>query len=371
MSLLPATAIDAAVTMGSVSLKKIKQAVAAGSRINSLVDVSRPARVEPMVMVEKSLTDQPFMTDVMKFCLTNFTGYWVQAFSLSMNVGRIDTLKVLDALNPNRNSSVVGNVRDAVFSAESYAQGLPSMEAFEQPMDDARLIVSAEAESGTVDDESVKKFYEVDNLAIGKLVTVEVRDGKESAKVPVMIRLVPTEVPSKSLVHIFTATSKNKSFKERYHLWRSGQIRMVRDLMFGMDLIDQHRKALINDSSNVYMTLSKRRSNNVVSAVSSGTPSIADASNIAVITKETAKDMGREMYGKIEQQSVRQKIFDSTYLMMLVVVDERWERLSVYHRGIDQPTEVSFREIKNSEKGKGPDITEILKAYQLGNTPTI
>lgn len=370
-----AAAAGAAMKIGGVAMDKIVKAIQNGQSVKSLADITRPARVEPLVVVEKSLEGQDFMQDVMKFSLTTFTGYYLQAITMVMNVGRIDTLKTLDALNPNRSmGSVTSRMKDVVFSAESYDQGLPSLEMFEQPMERDDHIVSVEARGDQnlgVDDETLKKFYEVDSLAVGKLVNVELKDGDHSAKLPVMIRLVPTTVPSKVLTHIFTATEKNSSFKERYHMWRSGQIRLVRDLMFNIDLIDQHRKALINDTSNVYMAIHDRRRNNAGKSFATGIPSMADASNIAVITKDTARAMARELYGKIDHLSVRKKIFEASYLMLLVVVDEQWERVTIYHRGIDQPTDVSFREIKGAEKGKGPDITEILKAYSLGSSPSI
>lgn len=375
MSVAATAATGAAMKIGGVAMNKIVEAIRSGQSVKSLADISRPARVEPLVLVEKSLEGQDFMSDIMKFSLTTFTGYYLQAVSMVMNVGRIDTLKTLDSLNPNRSmGSVTSKMKEAVFSAEAYDQGLPSLEAFNQPMDHPNEIVSIEARGGQsaqIDDETYKKFYEVDNLAVGKLVNVELKDGEHSAKLPVMIRLVPTTVPAKVLTHIFTATAKNSTFKERYHLWRAGQIRLVRDLMFNVDLIDEHRRALINDTSNVYMAVHDRRRNNVTRSFATGTPSMADASNIAIITKETAREMARELYGKIDSLSVRKKIFESSYLMLLVVVDEQWERVTIYHRGVDQPTEVSFREIKGAEKGKGPDITEILKAYTLGSSPSI
>jgi hypothetical protein len=376
---LPLTPVAAQVgaQLGMTLLGKLSNVAIKGGKIGSLADLARPARVEPLVLVDQSIADQPYMEDIMKMSLTTFAGYYMQAVAMVMNVGRIDTLKVLDSLNPTRSEgSLTQAVKDAVWSKESYAQGLPSLEAFQQPMEPG-LILSLEDAGGnrapslSVEDDSIKKLYEVENLAVGKMLNVELKDGENSGKLPVLIRLLPTKVPSKVLTHIFTATTKNTSWKERYHLWRAGQIRFVRDLMFSIDLIDEHRKALINDTSNVYMTITDRRRNNLTKAAATGTPSMADASNIAVISMATAKDIGRTLAGKIEQVSVRKKIFDATYLMLLVVVDERWERVTVYHRGVDMPTELSFKEIKNSEKGKGPDITEILKAYQLGATPSI
>lgn len=368
-----ATAVGGALAkLGTTLLGKLYTAVTKGQKVGSLADLSRPARVEPLVLIDQPLAEQPYMEDILKMALTTFAGYYLQAVAMVMNVGRIDTLKVLDSLNPHRSQGSVSDVKDAVWSKESYANGLPSLESFSEPME-KNLIVSMEASDDSRDlrpgEDSVKKLYEIDNLAVGKLINVELEDGENKGKLPVLLRLIPTKVTPQVLTHIFTATTKNSSWKERYHLWRAGQIRLVRDLIFSVDLIDEHRKALVNDTSNVYMTIHDRRRNNAMKAAYTDIPSMGDASNIAVISKETAKLVGRAMHGKLESVKIRKQIFDSTYLILLIVVDEQWERVTLYHRGLDMPTEMSFKEIKASEKGKGPDITEILKAYQLGSTP--
>jgi hypothetical protein len=45
--------------------------------------------------------------------------------------------------------------------------------------------------------------------------------------------------------------------------------------------------------------------------------------------------------------------------------------VTIYHRSLEIPTQVSIKELKTANKGSGPDVAEILKAYQLGNAPTI
>ena len=57
--------------------------------------------------------------------------------------------------------------------------------------------------------------------------------------------------------------------------------------------------------------------------------------------------------------------------MLLFIVDSEWEMVKIYHRGIEQPTRLTIKELKSSSKGNGPDIAEILKAYQLGRAPGV
>ena len=368
-------------TMGGLNnlLTRAQYMLKEGQSIRSLSDLGRPARVEPLVVVEESLRDIPEMQDVMKTLSSIFIAYYMQAAVYQgVRIGNISPLKVFDSLNPER---VSRSTRDAVWSKESYQDGMPSLEDFNQPMESPHLLVSIESADGKGKDKSnnvlsvgesdVSKFYEVPNLVVGKLINIELQDGEHKGKFPVMIRLTPTTAKKGVITHIFTSASKDTSFKEQYHLWRAGQISFWKDLVFSTNLIDQHRKALVNDTSNIYEMITDRRRENYKAGVVSKAPSMADASNILVVSKETAREMGRALYGRLEDKTVRRRFFDSNYLILLAIVDELHNRVVIYHRGYDRPTEASFSEIKGAEKNKGSDISEILKAYVVGSTPSI
>lgn len=367
-------------------LTKATRMMQEGQSIRSLSDYSRPARVEPLVIVEDSLQDIPAMPDIMKSISSIFIGYYLQAAVFTgTKVGNIEPLKVFDQLNPDRSrGNSLQSARDMVFSNEAFDEGLPSFEDFNNATASSNLVVSIEKrqdkKNGDADEklpneqtavEGVDKYFEAANIAVGKLINVELRDGEHSAKFPIMIRLVPTAVKKGVITHIFTANSKDTSIKEQVHLWRAGQISFWRDLVFQTHLIDEHRKVLLNDTSNVYQMITDKRRNNMAAAATSNKPSMADASNVLVVTKETAREIGRALYGKIESVNIRRKLFDASYILLFVVVDELHERVTIYHRGYDKPTNASFNDIKSSEKNKGPDFTEILKAYLAGATPNM
>ena len=56
--------------------------------------------------------------------------------------------------------------------------------------------------------------------------------------------------------------------------------------------------------------------------------------------------------------------------MIMVVIDPDWDHVTFYHRSIELPTELSVKELQATNKSKGPDVAEILKAYQMGNSPS-
>lgn len=144
---------------------------------------------------------------------------------------------------------------------------------------------------------------------------------------------------------------------------KTGQLRFWQDFVAGQDLIDQHAKALMNDKSGVYKAMLDRRANNAQKAMTSGRVSLADASNIAIVSDTTLKLAGSKLYGKIEQKSVRDAIFENSYLMILMVVEERLNRVTIYTRGLDMSSTYRIDEVKIAEKNKGSDIGELFKVF--------
>jgi hypothetical protein len=364
-----------------------------GFKASSLADAAKPARVEPVCLIDQVLVDQPFMQDILKLALSNYAGYYLQAVNMICGVGSIDTLGVFDTLNPHRSingGTTLGNAvrREATkglrtaLGTEKFEHGLPAVEAFEPGYSkDVVAVASLEdsSEKASTDKSQGKdakkterlqdaiisdgqKIYEAENLAVGKLLNVELRDGEHKAKIPVLLRLIPVPVPSSVLVHIFSADGRD-NWAQRFFMVQTGQLRFWRDFVLGQDMIDAHFKALMDDKSGAYSTMMDRRRDNTAAAMSTGRVSMADASNIAVISTQTLKEAGSKLYGKIEQKAVRDAIFANSYLLLLIVVDERFQRVRIYHRGIDLSTEHRYDEIKAMEKNKGSDIGELFKVF--------
>jgi hypothetical protein len=98
-------------------------------------------------------------------------------------------------------------------------------------------------------------------------------------------------------------------------------------------------------------------------------PSLATASNIFIITEEEAKAIGRKFSGKFSEARVLNKVFENTYAMIIVEVDRDRELVTFFINGTEGSTTLSLKEIKSSNKGKGPDVFDIFKSLQMGMSP--
>ena len=190
-------------------------------------------------------------------------------------------------------------------------------------------------------------------------------------KLPVNIRLIASTITTDLLSHILKTSSRDVSIGERWHQVKSGQIEFIRDFIFCTDLIDEHRKMLMKDKKGQFSEILRRRRNNGYASLSNGGTSLATSSNIIVMSDVTRKEIERAEGIRFSDPKARQAMFDGTYIMLMVIVDPDHQFVTIYHRGLAVPTELTIRQIKSTNKGTGPDISDILRAYQVGSSPSL
>lgn len=355
-------------------------------RTTSLPEVTKMTRIEPIVVMSRDLVNVDYTSDVLQSVLNVFAGYYLQAVSLSARIGNIRVTKILDRLNPDRDSTGFFAGLESYSSIEtllgdSYTHKLPGIatearlkrmldgEDLMTIIDDENKQPQPKTGSAHPTERSVEAMNrnEAANLAVGKLLSVEIHVDDQSITVPVNIRLAPVVIPDSSVVHMLSIKKDDNSLTERYHKWRAGRISFIRDLMLCSDMINEHKKAMINDDTGTYNEIVRRANNAKKYGLLTQNPSLVSASSIFMISEKTAKEVEHELGGKLSNPRIREKAFDNTYGMILVVIDREWERVTIYHRGITAATDVSVRDIKTVNKKSGPDISDILKNLTQGN----
>lgn len=338
-----------------------------GGKSDSLIDYTKVVRVEPTVLIDTSCLFDDALPDIQQSLLSVFAGYYLQAVAISNTVGKIEVFRTLDKLNPNR--SPIDSAADTagwLVAQESYKYRLPNPTNVGMALEEEQEQRTA-LEFGNDTEKTIK---ELTNLSVGKLFNVEITDGLHHATIPVSIRLMASSLPSANLAHILSIGNQDNSAKERYHAWRAGRLHFIRDLIFCQDLIDVHRKSLMADQDGIYGSILKRNRSNQVSALVSGNPSVATASNMVIMSHNTAEELEGKIDGRLKDFKTRERLFKETYLMLLVIYDKRFDRVTMYHRGINGSTELSIRDIKSNNKS-GVDVNDILKAYTVAQAPTL
>ncbi len=352
------------------SLKNAHDAAKTGAsyfKNGSLIDIAQVARVEPIMIVDADVMHVDFMPDLAQSMHAIFSGYYLQAVNLLGNIGGVSVASKLAPLNPSRTLGFEDR-KDWRFASEAYKHRLPTTHN-KQAM--AMEAASVNASLAT-DDKDISNLKDAANLSVGKMFNIKISENGESANIPVAIRLMVTTLSTNTLVNLFTFKDNfDMELKERFHAWKAGRLGFIKDLILCGDLIDKHRKTLIKDNTDIYSQILGRETANIGAGLINKNPSLATASNLAIISTDTLDQIEQKISGKFSNFKVRQQIFDTTNLMILAVVDKQWGRVTFYHRGIQETTQVSDKDMRNSNKGGGSDVLDIMKAYMAGSAPSI
>lgn len=397
-----------------------KQAGAVAGKVmastpQSLAAFTKSARIAPYVLIEEPLRQQPYISDILHAATSIYAGYYLTAVSLLGDVSGVSVLEKLDRINPNRPMDALGRSGKRLMSmtTEDFKLGLPfkgrphvkgswgySQESH-RFMPEPLLAMEAKVTETTVEvtvgettnadgstttktttrqpedvinspglnRDTLLAAKEASSLAVGKLLEVRMVIDGQQLTVPTMVTLFPNTSDSESFAHILSLHEQAHGVRERWHDWRSGNISFWSDFVMMRDIIKKHRRVLVKDKSGYYAAVSRQSRNHRVASILD-TPSLAEASNILVFTSTCARRAEAAIGGKLSDFGVREAVFEKTQAMIMFVVDRDREMVKIYHSGIEMANELSVRELKVANKNTGPDVAEILKAYQLGNAPS-
>jgi hypothetical protein len=341
-------------------------------RNHSLVSVSNVGRVEPLTLVDSDCAYWDHISDVMQSVHAMFSGYYLQAVALTNHIGKISVVERLAPLNPThtgfeehkdgsqdrtfrlqrRKPNYASPVYSFSYSAEQYA---------------ARKIANEDVSlsSATKDYENITQAA---NLSVGKLFNIKLSAGAgNNAEIPVAVRLMVNVLPSSLLSELFTyRDSFDMNLKERWYAMRAGRLSFLYDFVLCLDLLAKSRRMAIKDKSGIGKMILDREAGQVTRALA-GKDSYSTASNIAIIS-ETTMAMIQTQIGPFSNTKVRTSVFENTNLMLLVVVDRPYERVTIYTRDLDSYTTLSIKDMKAASKGGGADVSEIMKAYMAGSS---
>lgn len=340
----------------------------------SLSEYTRAANLEPRVMVEETLRNLPNLANFLSTLTNLYSAYYLQAVSLTAKIGGVEVIKKLDKFNPNRKYGSIAaiGVEEAANSMYQYGYKLPNYKTLSYK---DKINVSNEDSSSKGDisvnvTNSLKDIKDLDNLAVGKLLSVNLSEGNERISIPVAVRMRPMSVPQLIMRELLTFGDIKESWKERWHRMRSGELSFWKDWVFQSDVIKNRKKLLALDKQGLYKEMLKRRQDNRLSQIASGQASIGAASAFIITTERTVKEVESRIGQSIHNEIFRNKVFAENSAMMIIVIDEDWERIVAYTRGIPGAAEYTFKQFESLGKGNGPDILEIMKAYTLSSKPT-
>jgi hypothetical protein len=339
----------------------------------SLIEASQAASVNPILIVDESLSGMQQLTEISGVVQNMFAAYYLSAASLMTSVNGVKISETLGPLNPNRSvfeSKAVGLNESAIdlYSHETHNLSIHKSLPFIKDYEKTQNSYSKESlEQGSIETSDVAKEYSP--LSVGRVYDINVGNVEDDkagvATVKVVIQMLAFMVKTSYMTDMLTFRSHtDMALPERWFNFKIGKIGIL-DLLFQRDLIAKHRNMLIKDKTGLYKEIVERRNRGTLQGLLSGKPSLAAISNIALISKETALSVEDKLNGQLSKFNIRNAAMESTGLMVLGVVDGAYERVTFYLHSKEVPVIVNFKDFKLGSKANAK--LEDMLALMVGN----
>lgn len=340
-----------------------------GSQISDIKDESlaqynNKSRLGCTTLVEDSIMLLPPGTQqaIMQTALSLYCAEYMTAVSSMAKVNDVSAISIIERFSTEK-ETLANYVIDGLEDISTVSSVFTGLEAKDPDSENKRT-------SAKVDVVDADKYA---NLAVGKLLNVNLTINGATLPIQVTARLYPQILRPASLLHILSYLNKDVSWIGRFHDWRSGAITTL-DYLTALDIIREKRRAIVGDTTNLLQRMEANRSKSKINRIlTKGLASNKNnASGIIVITHETAKSLEIAVRGKLSSKRVRDDIFEKTSAMIMMVVDPSLETIKVYMHSVNDDQTLSYDDIKSASKNANAiDINDVMRAYSKSTLPSM
>lgn len=222
---------------------------------------------------------------------------------------------------------------------------------------DGRLIIDKDGNAKSTDEINSLKLDE-EYSKIKKIV------------IPILVKTSVIETDLKNISALIRPFDSEKSFINRWREWRSGGISFL-DFLFCGDLIKEYRKDKFKDKEDLLSIINRRTATSTIKSMKmingkmSGLAGFEDKYNMFLIGKEDLRTLSALTKQDLTRAAGKQKFLDQAHGLLYGVLDDDYERLSIFIDDFQQETKTSYKAISGKKDGQ-IDMTELMKALMMG-----
>nr|DAP57301.1 MAG TPA: hypothetical protein [Caudoviricetes sp.] len=396
-------------------------------RAKSLSQYSTDLQLRPVFAIEKEILNDEKIDVLMQAGLANYAGFYIVALSIDNTINGVRVGKMVGKYSPNRDA--VGSALDllgeniasvaredfkvdipeydrptlSTLGFKSGLRSIPSLpEAYlkqlelrteaayatrEEAQAEADKINAANAKekaeqpeakptpvypSTKVAEQSMRdEINKLQSLAIGRILTVTVSRDKQSADINMVLKPELKSLRSNLLIDVANLSNKPTSMRDRFIAYfKRGTIASMLDYLVCLDLIQAHRRALVQDTAGYYEKVHDRIVNNKVAALLTGEFSVGTVANTWIISDTTALRLQASIGGKLDNYAVRNKFMEKSGVMTLIVYNPDHQRVYIYNHGIEDVTDIGINYLVKKSESKSFDM-DIFKMLSQGSAPIV
>lgn len=396
-------------------------------RAKSLSQYSTDLQLRPVFAIEKEILNDEKIDVLMQAGLANYAGFYIVALSIDNTINGVRVGKMVGKYSPNRDA--VGSALDllgeniasvaredfkvdipeydrptlSTLGFKSGMRSIPSLpEAYlkqvelrteavyatrEEAQAEADKINAANAKEKTQEPEAKQtpvypstkvaeqamrdEINKLQSLAIGRILTVTVSRDKQSADINMVLKPELKSLRSNLLIDVANLSNKPTSMRDRFIAYfKRGTIASMLDYLVCLDLIQAHRRALVQDTAGYYEKVHDRIVNNKVAALLTGEFSVGTVANTWIISDTTALRLQASIGGKLDNYTIRNKFMEKSGVMTLIVYNPDHQRVYIYNHGIEDVTDIGINYLIKKSESKSFDM-DIFKMLSQGSAPIV
>lgn len=354
--------------------------VVGNATTTSVTQYTKPTNIISRAFIDQTIAHNPETNDLIKVLHNLYASMILSTLQMSQLVTSATTVKDLlrvvatEDLKPVKNDS------------------LPSLEALSSlsmlTHDQLTGTMGGSASSKEKTDDKSKQLKPMTtgeavepitdgSIAIGKQIKVTFTNPNNTDHkviLDILIQVHPYIINAKLAPELLKAGTIN-TFAQRYLMWKAGELRFWKDLIFNADVLADNKRIMREDKDGGFATfiltnIRKNASNaarlfSLAKSKGTATGSANIANSIVIVSKDAVDRAKAEVGFNIDDPVRRMKYFADTMSMMVAVVDPMYNKARVYFNGISGHAEWTFDQLKG--KSKGNDSGDLLKAIQAIN----
>lgn len=331
-----------------------------------MVSIAKELLVEPVTIATSNATTSDAYGDAVKALFKLFISYYAQAFNTLLSVDNLRAGDAIKILNKNKTSGV---------EAELLTTGLEhSIDDIDfLPIDPETIKWNAGMEAKGLKVEK-GEVSEVLSAEVNLTGTIAVNNGKSTdvikVTIPMLFKSTTFVLTRAGMDAIFSTRTPEKGFLARWDEWRSGGIGLF-NLLTGNDLVREYKENRIkasskDDTDSLVREMGSVNANNVLKLLDKGSTGL---NACLLLTTSDAKRLEVMYKGSIDKDKVRNKVFAAADAIIMLILDDEWEKATLYIKGLRGKTIVTYKNLAG-KKTKDGELTELFKALMLGNKPT-
>lgn len=332
-------------------------------------DAADVARVAPLAIISDDLKYFEGTAAVAETTLSLVTSYYLKALPLSQEIGGAEVTKTLRRMNPNPRMNL--GTKSLAKTGKEVLGGIKTLGTLGL-LDDTRSpdFMGLQGDNlgmeGKVAEINASAMKDTELSAVEKEIKVKIKiENGSEVEVPITIALNVHYVTRLVATDLLSGITVKDSFTERYYDWKAGVISAA-DFIFALDMLKRKKQTLIQDKTGILAEIQERREAGWAVVAADGFH-LGEATNVAIISESTARDVAVRHRGKLTSAGVRDKIFSDLSLMVLAIVDREDEYVTFYYRNMAASSTYPIKSLIKKNARGGPDIAEVLKAMNSGN----